>query len=205
MSDLREEAEALCARLREPVNVCGACGQPWGEKCGQADNGWSHPICYPYYEINRDDAADIITKLLSAWGAATERADHAEGFCYRASMAADKDGFVCAEAVALRAELAKVTGERDRLKVNFNLESNQFHDNQWRQLTEMAAELAAAREAVAKAVEDEREACAKIAETEKTLKAWLPPGPNGEGENQHATIHGTAIAAAIRARKEPTP
>ena len=62
----------------------------------------------------------------------------------------------------LRAELAKVTGERDRLKVNFNLESNQFHDNQWRQLTEMAAELAAAREALAvadKALEEADEQC----------------------------------------------
>lgn len=28
--------------------ICGACGKPWnGQICGQAENGWEHPVCYP--------------------------------------------------------------------------------------------------------------------------------------------------------------
>ena len=204
MTDLRSEAEAMIARLRKPTNVCGACGQPWtGEKCEQADNSWGFPTCYPHNEINLDNAADIITKLLSAWGgateraenaeaalrealdaadeldakltAATERADHAEGFCYRAAMAADKDGFVCAEAVALRAELA------------------------------------AAREALAQ----EREAL-EMAEAllsrplTRDLETGFRHSPltNAERDKRYAETCKFAlehVQAAIRARKEPTP
>jgi hypothetical protein len=44
------------------------------------------------------------------------------------------------------------------------------------------------------------EEAARIAETLKTLDAWLPTGPGrGEGEQHHATVHGVKIAAAIRA------
>lgn len=53
------------------------------------------------------------------------------------------------------------------------------------------------------AVAAEREACAKIAESLRTLKAALPTGPNGQSENAHVTIHGIEIAAAIRARNNP--
>lgn len=54
--------------------------------------------------------------------------------------------------------------------------------------------------ALTSARQSEREECAKIAETLKTLKAWLPTGDNGEGESEHATIHGEAIASSIRSR-----
>lgn len=31
--------------------ICGACGKQWGgEKCGHAENGWLHPVCYPVDE-----------------------------------------------------------------------------------------------------------------------------------------------------------
>lgn len=63
-------------------------------------------------------------------------------------------------------------------------------------LEELFAEEAAVRSAVLA----EREACAKIAETLRTLKAALPIGQNGEFENEHVTVHGIEIAAAIRAR-----
>lgn len=52
----------------------------------------------------------------------------------------------------------------------------------------------------AKGREDEREACAKIADGLKTLYGWLPDGSGG-GTYHHPTIHGAKIAAAIRARK----
>jgi hypothetical protein len=44
--------QCLAAVIAEPAipaaQVCGACGQVWtGEKCGQADNGWQHEVCYP--------------------------------------------------------------------------------------------------------------------------------------------------------------
>ncbi len=48
--------------------------------------------------------------------------------------------------------------------------------------------------------EEERERCAKIAETLKTMKCNLPTGPNGEFEYEHPTIHGQLIAEAIRKR-----
>ena len=52
----------------------------------------------------------------------------------------------------------------------------------------------------AAAVAQEREACAKIAETLKTLRVWLPTLEGGKGEDEHTTIHGEEIAAIIRAR-----
>ena len=62
--------EEMIATLREPANVCGACGQPWtGEKCGQADNSWGVPTCYPQNEINLEEAAD----MLAAQAAEIER------------------------------------------------------------------------------------------------------------------------------------
>ena len=62
--------EAMIARLREPTNVCGACGQPWtGDKCGQVDNSWGFPTCYPHNEINLEEAAD----MLAAQAAEIER------------------------------------------------------------------------------------------------------------------------------------
>lgn len=40
--DFRPEA------LPPDQTICGACGQPWnGRGCGQAENGWEHPVCYP--------------------------------------------------------------------------------------------------------------------------------------------------------------
>lgn len=38
---------AEVVRLRDG-QVCGACGKPWdGIKCGQHENGWPYPTCYP--------------------------------------------------------------------------------------------------------------------------------------------------------------
>ena len=52
-----EHAYAIIAarRARETgasgAVVCGACGEPWtGQKCAQAENGHTHPVCYPYQE-----------------------------------------------------------------------------------------------------------------------------------------------------------
>lgn len=47
--------------------------------------------------------------------------------------------------------------------------------------------------------QDAFEDAAKIAETAKTLRVWLPTGPNGTGESEHPTIHGAEIAFIIRA------
>ena len=71
--------------------------------------------------------------------------------------------------------------------------------------------LVPAMRAALEAVDDElvsveREACAALAESLKTLRVWLPTGDApGQGEAEHTTIHGKEIAAAIRERtaKEP--
>lgn len=37
------------------IAVCGACGEPWtGKPCGQKNNGWPFPTCYPTLSKNDD-------------------------------------------------------------------------------------------------------------------------------------------------------
>ena len=62
----------------------------------------------------------------------------------------------------------------------------------------LPALLDAAERATRARVDALREA-ARVAESLETLEAWLPTGPNGEGKDRHATIHGAKIAAAILA------
>ena len=50
-----------------------------------------------------------------------------------------------------------------------------------------------------RAREDALREAARVAESLETLEVWLPTGPNGEGKDRHATIHGAKIAAAILA------
>ena len=69
--------EAMIARLREPTNVCGACGQPWtGDKCGQVDNSWGFPTCYPHNEINLEEAADMLAALVNDRDRLAKNLDH---------------------------------------------------------------------------------------------------------------------------------
>ena len=56
-----------------------------------------------------------------------------------------------------------------------------------------------AAERASRAREDALREAARVAESLETLEAWLPTGPNGEGKDRHATIHGAKIAAAILA------
>lgn len=66
------EAEALVAGIQaiSAAQICGACGQPWtGEKCGQADNGWDHPVCYPAQPQEvpmRGPLIDVVASLAAA-------------------------------------------------------------------------------------------------------------------------------------------
>ena len=212
MTDLRSEAEAMVADLRI-------------DKESEVVQG----------------VADIITKLLSAWGEAVASGSLAAGAMIEqtriidnlraeiAKVTAERDEAVSdareiaetnlhAQAYingqkfaceALRAQLAAATEERDKAKHEL------ASDEHFKRAAELATELLAAREALAKAVEDEREAAA--------LKAmeWARVTPFPK---RHALVHLTdedfnclaaeteaedrsarAIAAAIRARKEPTP
>ena len=46
---LTAERDALKAERDESKTVCGACGAPWtGQSCGQKDNQYDFPVCYPY-------------------------------------------------------------------------------------------------------------------------------------------------------------
>jgi hypothetical protein len=52
------------------AQVCGACGQVWtGEKCGQADNGWQHEVCYPVpaAEPEAQSSADSAQPVAWRW------------------------------------------------------------------------------------------------------------------------------------------
>ena len=124
----------------------------------------------------------------------------------------------------LRAELAKVTAERDaamaakKAKHKEMFEATNYYedlireieaerdaareerdkakhelasDEHFKRAAEFATELLAAREALAVAVEAEREACAQVIENWHVLR-------NGD-------MTSAKLATAIRARKEPTP
>ncbi len=40
--------EMVGVTLGNATIICGCCGKYWdGEPCGQKDNGWPFPTCYP--------------------------------------------------------------------------------------------------------------------------------------------------------------
>ena len=91
--------EAMIARLREPTNVCGACGQPWtGDKCGQVDNSWGFPTCYPHNEINLEEAADMLAALVNDRDRLAKNLDH-----WRTEVG------------KLHSKVDRLTADRDRL------------------------------------------------------------------------------------------
>ena len=139
----------------------------------------------------RGKAAELMSRLLAALEA------------QQATIAALRDRLEVSDAAHktktfmisdLRAELAKVTAERDeaiaakKAKHKEMFEATNYYEDLIR---EIEAERDEARASLAKAVEAEREACAKVVEGWHVLR-------NGD-----MTI--AKLAAAIRARKEPTP
>lgn len=55
--------------LAQTKQICGACGQVWtGEKCGQAENGWPHPVCYPVEATDGTAEWGLVNLLREAEG-----------------------------------------------------------------------------------------------------------------------------------------
>jgi hypothetical protein len=50
------------------AQVCGACGHTWtGEKCGQANNGWPHEVCYPVAATEPQTAPPMLCGVCGEW------------------------------------------------------------------------------------------------------------------------------------------
>lgn len=142
-------------------------------------------------QVARDVGTNVRAYIYELKKANAAQAAEIERLTKTIRMSGDSAGEMIS---ALRAELAKMTAKRDdamaakKAKHIEMFEATNYYEDL---IQEIVSEHDADREALAKAVSEEREACAKVAEGWHVLR---------DGDMTIAKL-----AAAIRARKEPTP
>ena len=109
------------ANARDIIDRLNAAAEEWRERAEKAEREMSKELARRkllvkttmcYFDCARQaqaklaDARATVETLQRERDEARERADRAERFCARASTAAGEHGFVCADAVSLRGELA---------------------------------------------------------------------------------------------------